>query len=210
MFVQVLLVLDMGVWQATVTTWRNFRLVDIDVNLGMPSRAAASVALNYPLFTPSHRLLMNELNGSPRCRLHREVGLLEPGTGHAECSWALGFRPGGGAVGRLHQSCLLGGFNRLSDVLGGGDGRFIGDIRGIGLRDGLDPTRAGEAPGELPDAAAEEVEEEEEEEDVISSRRTRDTSHLLRDGCCPTTPRQSPCCPYLLHWCNGIKKTVSA
>lgn len=36
--------------------------------------------------------------------------------------------------------------------------------------------------------------------DVVSGRRTRDSSHLLRDGRCPTAPRQSQSCRYLLPW----------
>jgi hypothetical protein len=122
-----------------------------------------SVAFDHALFAPPHRLLVDELNGGPGRGLLREVGLLEPGAGHGECSRTLRFRPGRGAVGRLHVTSLLSSFG---EFLGRGSRHFSGGgsargVRGVGLGDcwgRLDPADAGKPPGEPPDAAAEEVE----------------------------------------------------
>lgn len=123
---QVFPVMLVGKWNTTVATRSNFGLVSVDKDPRMSRSTTSTIAGDDPIMRPAHRLLMNELHGRVRLRLHAIIRLLEPRARHGLGPGLLAARPDPLAIG-----CLLDG---------GREGCLARDLRGsrflYGLRNG--------------------------------------------------------------------------
>lgn len=64
------------VGDAAVAAVCNLGLVSVDVDLGMSRRATAAITDDHAVMGPSHRLLVNQLNGSLWLRLFDPLALM--------------------------------------------------------------------------------------------------------------------------------------